>query len=81
MHEQIVATVTKRSDNTAFKWFLENGDLAGVTWTEFYKQLQQTAKSLMSLGVEKGDKVNVLSNTCYRWVLSDFAVVRHLQQK
>ncbi|MBT4263254.1 MAG: long-chain fatty acid--CoA ligase [Deltaproteobacteria bacterium] len=75
MHEQIVATVTKRSDNTAFKWFLENGDLAGVTWTEFYKQLQQTAKSLMSLGVAKGDKVNVLSNTCYRWVLSDFAVV------
>ncbi|MBU2646091.1 long-chain fatty acid--CoA ligase [bacterium] len=75
IHEQIISTVEKRKDGVAFKWFQEDGQLTGVSWTDFYRQLQQTAKSLMALGVEKGDKVNVLSNTCYRWVLSDFATV------
>ncbi len=75
MHEQIVSTVNGHKDKTAFKWFQENGDLTGVTWAEFYEQLIQAGKSLMSLGVEKGDKVNVLSNTRYQWVLSDFANV------
>ena len=75
IHEQIVSTVNKRTDRTAFKWFQEDGQLAGISWTGFYEQLKQAGKSLMSLGVEKGDKVNVLSNTCYRWVLSDFATV------
>jgi len=75
MHEQIVSTVNDHKDKTAFKWFQENGDLAGVTWAEFYEQLKQAAKSLMTLGVEKADKVNVLSNTRYQWVLCDFANV------
>ncbi|MFH2129341.1 MAG: long-chain fatty acid--CoA ligase [bacterium] len=75
IHEQIISTVEKRKDSVAFKWFKEDGQLTGVSWTDFYRQLQQTAKSLMALGVEKEDKVNVLSNSCYRWVLSDFATV------
>ncbi|NQU63509.1 MAG: AMP-binding protein, partial [SAR324 cluster bacterium] len=75
MHEQIVSTVNKRKDNTAFRWFQENGQLTGVKWTEFYDHLKKAGKSLMSLGVVRGDKVNVLSNSCYRWVVSDFATV------
>jgi len=75
IHEQIVSTVTKCSDRTAFKWFEENGQLSGVTWSQYYEQMKQVSKSLMSLGVEKGDKVNVLSNSRYEWVVADFAVV------
>lgn len=75
MHEQIVSTVNKKADKTAFRWFQEDGQLTGVTWTEFYDHLKKAGKSLMSLGVVRGDKVNVLSNTCYRWVVSDFATV------
>ncbi|MCP4751649.1 MAG: long-chain fatty acid--CoA ligase [Proteobacteria bacterium] len=75
LHEQIKATVQRRKDKTAYKWFQDDGQLTSISWTGFYEQLRAAGKSLMSLGVGKGDKVNVLSNTCYRWVLTDFASV------
>jgi long-chain acyl-CoA synthetase len=44
-----------------------------VTWEEFYDQVRGVAKSLIALGVQKGDKVAILSYSCYRWVLTDLA--------
>ncbi|MBU3915946.1 long-chain fatty acid--CoA ligase [bacterium] len=75
LHEQIKATVQLRKEKTAYKWFQDNGQLTSISWNGFYEQLKKAGKSLMSLGVKKGDKVNVLSNTCYKWVLADFSSV------
>ncbi len=67
-------TVERYPDRTAYKWFPEVGQTDSVTWVQFYDQVRQVAKSLMASGIEKGDKVNIISYTCYEWVLADFGV-------
>ena len=74
-HEMLAETVDRRGDNTAYKWFVEAGQTDSVTWTEYYDQVKQVAKSLIALGVRKDDKVNILSYSSYRWVLSDMAMM------
>jgi len=74
IHQMLKETVERYPDRTAYKWFPEVGKTDSVTWVQFYDQVRQVAKSLMALGIEKGDKVNVISYTCYEWVLADFGV-------
>jgi len=74
-HEILTETVDRRGSNIAYKWFLEAGQTDSVTWTEYYEQVKQVGKSLIALGVKKDDKVNILSYSSYRWVLSDMAMM------
>ncbi|MCD6584854.1 MAG: long-chain fatty acid--CoA ligase [Desulfobacteraceae bacterium] len=72
LHQLLKKTVDSHSDTTAYRWFLDSeGTSESVTWTEFYDQVKQAGKSLMALNVQKGDKVIILGNSCYKWVLSD----------
>jgi long-chain acyl-CoA synthetase len=74
IHQMLKETVERYPDRTAYKWFPEVGQTDSVTWVQFYDQVRQVAKSLMASGIEKGDKVNIISYTCYEWVLADFGV-------
>ena len=72
IHQLLKKTVDSKSNSTAYRWFLDSeGTSESVTWAEFYDQVKQVGKSLMALDVLKGDKIIVLSNSCYKWVLSD----------
>jgi len=74
VHQMLKKTVDTKSDTTAYRWFLNSeGTSESVTWAEFYDQVKQVGKSLMALDVQKGDKVIILSYTCYKWVLTDIA--------
>jgi len=66
-------TVDKFGQDPAYRWFDEEGDSTSITWQTFYKQVKAASKSLLALGVERGEKVNILSYTSYRWVLTDAA--------
>lgn len=46
-----------------------------ITWQQQFNICKQIAKSLMVLGVKKGDKVNVLSQTRLQWVQVDFGAL------
>ncbi|MBW2607522.1 MAG: long-chain fatty acid--CoA ligase [Deltaproteobacteria bacterium] len=74
-HEMLKETVDRRGKNTAYRWFVEAGQTDSVTWTEYYDQVKQVGKSLIALGIKKDDKVNILSYSSYRWVLSDMAMM------
>jgi long-chain acyl-CoA synthetase len=67
-------TVGRCGDRPAYRTILENGDTAAVTWREFSDEVRRTAKSLIALGIDKDDKVNILSYSNYRWVLTDVAI-------
>ena len=72
IHQMLKKTVDSKSDTTAYRWFLDSeGTSESVTWAEFYDQVKQVGKSLMALDVQKGDKVIILSYSCYKWVLAD----------
>lgn len=72
-HQMLCETVDRHTDSPAYRWFHDDGTAESVTWREFQEQAKAVSRSLMALGVTKGDKVNILSYTCYRWVLTDIA--------
>jgi long-chain acyl-CoA synthetase len=73
-HAMLTATVDGHRNQAAYRWFTAPGQTESVTWGEFYDQVRQVGKSLMALGVDKGDKVNIISYSCYRWVLTDMGI-------
>ena len=74
LYSMLAKTCAERPDAMAYRWFADGGGTESVSWNDFLGQVRQVAKSLVALGVDHGDKVNILSYTCYRWVLADFAV-------
>ena len=75
IHAMLSEAVNRRKGFPAYRWFAENGQPAEVTWEEFYNQVKEVAKSLIALGVRKGDKIAIISYSCYRWVLADLAAI------
>jgi long-chain acyl-CoA synthetase len=73
VHQMLCETVDEHATKEAYRWFDDNAVPDSVTWSEFYQGVKQAAKSLMALGVQRGDKVNILSYSSYRWVLTDMA--------
>ena len=74
IHHMLKETVDSYPDAAAFRWFAEPDRLESIDWTRFYETVKRVSKSLMALGVQKGDKVNILSYTCYKWVLTDLGI-------
>ncbi|MGD9731437.1 MAG: long-chain fatty acid--CoA ligase [Desulfamplus sp.] len=75
VHHMLSKTVAKYADQMAYRWFDGSGKPDSVTWRQFQEQVKTVSKSLVALGVEKGDKVNIISYTCYKWVLTDMAAM------
>ena len=48
-----------RGDKVAFHWEGEPGDTRTITYSDLLGEVQQFANALKSLGVEKGDRVNI----------------------
>ncbi|WP_022665482.1 AMP-dependent synthetase/ligase [Desulfospira joergensenii] len=72
-HEMLKETVDRYSREQAYRWFDARGKATSITWQEFYTRVRAVSKSLMAMGVEPGDKVDILSYTCFQWVLTDYA--------
>ena len=72
-HQMLCETVDNYANAPAYRWFDKNAAATCVTWQEFYDQVKSVSKSLIALGVERGDNINILSYTCYKWVLTDIA--------
>jgi long-chain acyl-CoA synthetase len=73
MHAMLRETIGRRGKYPAYRWLAEDDRSETVSWEEFYVQVNHVAKSLIALGVQKGDKVAIISYSCYRWVLVDLA--------
>jgi long-chain acyl-CoA synthetase len=61
-------------DKIAYR-YNKNGAWRDVTWQRQFEICKKIAKSLMALGVKKGAKVNILSQTRLHWVQADFGAL------
>ena len=76
VHEMLKEIVDNNTDATAYRWFVDDqGNMEGIAWGPFYQKARQVARGLMALGVEKNDKVSIISAPCYDWVLSDIGII------
>jgi len=64
----------KNKDKIAYR-YKDGTDWKPVTWGEHQEACEKISKSLMALGIEKGDKVNILSWTRLEWIQVDIATV------
>jgi len=74
VHEMVKETVKRGGDSAAYRSILSSGEMRTVSWNEFYADVRRVGKSLIALGVGRGDKANILSYSNYRWVLTDVAM-------
>jgi long-chain acyl-CoA synthetase len=73
IHAMLSQTVARRGEYPAYRWLTGAGQPREATWGEFHAEVRKVAKALMATGVQKGDKVAIVSYSCYRWVLTDLA--------
>jgi long-chain acyl-CoA synthetase len=52
-----------------------DGGWSDVTAAAFAAEVTAVGRGLVAAGVERGDRVGVLSRTCYEWTLVDYAVL------
>ena len=64
----------KNKDKVAYR-YKDRTSWKPVTWGEHRETCKKISKSLMALGIKKGDKVNILSWTRLGWIQLDMAAV------
>ena len=55
--------------------YFKRGNLYTLNWTQVYDRVEQLYWSLLNLGIKKGDRVAIYSNTCKEWGFIDLAVM------
>jgi long-chain acyl-CoA synthetase len=65
----------KHSPKAAVEYKDESGRWVTKTYAEVGEIVRDLSLGLIDLGVEKGDKVSILANTCPEWTYFDFAAL------
>lgn len=55
--------------------FYQGGDWNSLTWSQYLDFIARGASVLKDLGVQKGDRVAILSNTRWEWAATDLAIM------
>lgn len=66
-------TVQRRPNDPAAR-FREGDRWVTKTWSELDRDRKVVAAGLLALGLNAKERVNILSNTSYRWMLADLAI-------
>jgi len=66
-------TVLKYSNRVAMRK-KEYGLWHDISWNEYYDQAKYVGSALISLGLEKGDRVSIIGDNCPEWVIIDVGV-------
>lgn len=72
--EMVQSTVDKHPDKAAFMWKSE-GSYRSITYRDFWQEVKSIAAGLAQLGVEKDDKVGIISENNQKWPVVDLAVM------
>jgi long-chain acyl-CoA synthetase len=71
---EMVMRAAARGDSVALRYPHEGG-LVEVTYTELSERARATARGLIAIGIEAGDRVSVLGSTTAHWTLCDLGAL------
>ncbi|MEV6771128.1 long-chain fatty acid--CoA ligase [Nocardia sp. NPDC051030] len=74
MADAVTRNEREHPDSVCFLTPTSGGDWSEVTAAEFANQVRAVAKGLIASGVHVGDRVSLMSDTRYEWVLLDYAI-------
>ena len=66
-------TVNKYGDRVAMRK-KEYGLWHDISWNEYYTLAKHIGSALISMGLEKGDRVSIIGDNCPEWVIIDVGV-------
>ncbi len=76
IYEMMVHTFRSFPDKDAYRWILDDtGNTGSVTWAGFHEEAKKVSRSLLHMGVEKGDRIAIAGYCSYRWALCDIGSV------
>ena len=73
LSDPVWANASSHPDTAVFSRRVAGG-WQDITTAEFAAQVIAVAKGLIAAGVQHGDRVALLSPTCYEWTLIDYAI-------
>ena len=68
--EYLIENAKKYADKPALSSKSASGDWDTTTWSEFYNETMNLAKSLMASGFQKGDKLSIYSYNRKEWYMA-----------
>src|SRR4051795_4949866 len=74
MADLALLAAQKHAGRTALK-YKQGEEWTDVSFEEFGDVVRETAQGLMALGLEKGDRISILSNTRPEWAYACFAIL------
>jgi long-chain acyl-CoA synthetase len=79
MHYQSLAAMflsqAERYREKVLSRFVQKGRWHSLTWSETLAQIREIALGLISLGIQRGDRVAILSSNRVEWLLVDWASI------
>ncbi|MBV8652271.1 MAG: AMP-binding protein, partial [Alphaproteobacteria bacterium] len=58
-----------------FLWAKSSGSYRPITWREAARQVSALSRGLRALGIERGDRVALISENRPEWLIADFAIM------
>ena len=73
IHEMFRSICEANPDKVAYRQKID-GEWQSITWKEQRATCERASRALIALGLNRGDRVCVLSNTRLEWVQADFSI-------
>ncbi len=67
-------TVERRGDRVAMRK-KELGLWHDISWNEYGRLVEYVGSALMSMGLERGDRVSIIGDNCPEWVIIDLGIL------
>ncbi len=64
----------KYGDRSAIYYQLANKTWSPISWLQFWKSIEDTARAFLSNGIKPGDKVAIMSRNMPEWTITDYAL-------
>lgn len=73
--QQYILDLPNKNNDPYISVINKKGNIQTHSAHHYYKQIRKLAKALIDAGIQRGDKVAILSNTRHEWSICDLAII------